>query len=94
MSFSQTLGSNQPVSPAASSASVTVNAGDSIVRLVNAGLNICHVRIGQGATTATDADIPILPGTSELIKKPSGYDTVAHISAAGTSLHISTGGVS
>jgi len=38
--FSQRLGANQVVTPAASSASITINQQDKAVRLVNSGANI------------------------------------------------------
>ena len=89
--FSQRDKSNQVVTPAATSASVTVNAQDKAVRLVNSGANICYVRIGTGAQTATTADIPVRTGSEIIIRKKDGDDTVAHISASGTTLNIATG---
>ena len=89
--FTQRDKSNQVVTPAASSASVTVNAQDKAVRLVNSGANICYVRIGTGAQTATTADIPVRTGSEIIIRKKDGDDTVAHISASGTTLNIATG---
>lgn len=89
--FSQRLGSNQVVSPAAVSASVDVNPQDKAVRLVNSGANICYVRIGGGAQTATTADVPVRPLSEIIIRKSDGADTVAYISALGTTLNIATG---
>jgi hypothetical protein len=84
-------GANQVTTPAAASASVAVDAQSKSVRVVNSGANICHVRIGAGAQTATTADTPVLSGGSVVLAKATGDNTLAHISAAGTTLHIQTG---
>jgi hypothetical protein len=89
--FSQRSGSNQVVTPGAASASVSVNAQDKALRLVNTGTNVCYVRVGEGAQTATTADIPVRGASEVVIRKADGADTVAHISAAGTTLNIATG---
>ena len=89
--FSQRLGSNQVVSPGAASASVNVNPHDKAVRLVNSGNGICYVRIGTGVQTATTADIPVRAASEVIIRKLDGADTIAYISAAGTTLNIATG---
>lgn len=89
--FMPTRGSNQVTTPGASSASVSVNPNAKSVRFVNSGANICHVRMGAGAQTATTADTPVLPGSALVLQKQMGDDTVAHISAAGTTLHVQTG---
>ncbi|MCY1400853.1 hypothetical protein D9M71_159570 [compost metagenome] len=85
-------GSNQVVTPGAASASISINAVDKSVRLVNSGTtNICYVRIGTGTQTATTADTPVLPLSSLIISKGDGEDTLAYISAAGTTLNVQTG---
>lgn len=89
--FQPIRGANQVVTPAGTSASVTVDKVAKTVRLVNSGANICHVRIGSGAQTATTADIPIRSGSDIDIQKGDGDDTVAYISASGTTLHIQPG---
>jgi len=89
--FMPTRGKNQIVTAGAASASVSVNDKNKSVRFVNAGANICHVRIGTGAQTATTADTPILPNTALVLQKQTDDDTVAYISAAGATLHIQTG---
>ena len=60
--FAPSFGSNLVVTPAATSASSAVSPHDLCVRLVNSGLNICYVRLGETAATATTADLPVLPG--------------------------------
>lgn len=84
-------GANVVATPAAASSSVSIDAVAKSVRLVNSGANICHVRIGAGAQTATTADTPIRAGSEVVIAKGDGDNTLAHISAAGTTLHIQTG---
>ena len=89
--FNPNRGANQVTTPGATSASVTINAISKSVRLVNSGANICHVRIGAGAQTATTADLPIRAGSEVIVSKGEGEDTLAHISASGTTLHIQPG---
>ncbi len=84
-------GANQVVTPAAASASVAIRADANAVRLVNSGANICYVRIGEGTQTATTADIPVRVAESVVIGKSMRAATLAHISAAGTTLNIQTG---
>ena len=91
MSFNPSRGSNQVVSPAAASASKSIDPNVRAIRLVNSGVNICYVRWGVGAQTATTADVPVAPGWSETFVKAYGDDTVAYISAVGTTLNIQTG---
>lgn len=89
--FNPKRGSNQVTTPAAASASVSIDAVNKSVRLVNSGAGICHVRIGAGAQTATTADLPIRAGSEVVVSKADGDNTLAHISATGTTLHIQTG---
>lgn len=89
--FQPQRGANQVTTPAAASASVTINAVCKSVRLVNPGTGICHVRIGTGAQTATTADLPVRAGSEVIVSKADGEDTVAYISSAGTTLHIQPG---
>lgn len=89
--FMPRRGTNQVTTPGAASASVSIDADAKSVRLVNSGANICHVRIGTGAQTASTADTPVLAGTAVIVQKQMGDDTLAHISASGTTLHVQTG---
>ena len=89
--FQPQRGANQVTTPGAASASVGIDKTAKSVRLVNSGANICHVRIGAGAQTATTADLPVPAGSSVVVQKGDGEDTLAHISAAGTTLHVQTG---
>jgi hypothetical protein len=90
-SFQPKRGANVVTTPAAGSASISIDAQCKSVRLVNSGANICHVRIGSGAQTATTADMPIRAGAEIIVSKGDGDDTLAHISAAGTTLHVQPG---
>lgn len=89
--FNSNRGANQVATSAAASASVSLDTTAKSVRLVNSGSNICHVRIGTGAQTATTADLPIRSGSEIIVTKGDGEDTLAHISASGTTLHVQTG---
>ena len=89
--FMPDRGANQVLTAAAASASATISTQAKSVRIVNSGTNIAHVRIGQGAQTATTADTPILPGTAVVLQKQMDDGTLAHISASGTTLHVQTG---
>jgi len=89
--FCGARGANQVVTPAAASASINIDANAQSVRLVNSGAGICYVRIGAGAQVATTADLPVLNGSQVVVYKGQGEDTLAHISAAGTTLNVQTG---
>lgn len=89
--FYPSKGKNQVVTPAAASASVSIGKDENAVRLVNSGAAICYVRIGGGSQTATTGDIPVRTGESVIVGKSSGDDTLAYISAAGTTLNIQEG---
>lgn len=89
--FCPQYGSNQIVAPGAGSASVTINPTCQTVRLLNTGANICYVRIGEGAQTASTADVPVRAASEVILRKGYGDNTLAHISAAGTTLHVQTG---
>lgn len=90
--FNPRKGGNQSVTAAAASASVTVDAQAKSVRVVNTGAtNIAYVRIGTGAQTASATDTPIRANSEIILSKGDGENTVAYISAAGTTLEIQTG---
>lgn len=89
--FQGQRGANQVLTPAAAAASVAIEPTSKSVRLVNVGANICHVRIGAGAQTATVADTPVRAGSEVILTKADGDNTLSHISAAGTTLHVQTG---
>lgn len=89
--FQPQRGANLVATPSSSSASVTLVGSAKSVRLVNSGANICHVRIGTGAQTATTADMPVRPGSEIVVGKAGEENTLAHISATGTTLHIQVG---
>lgn len=91
--FNAQRGSNQVITlvAAAASTSSAINKVAKCVRLVNPGLNICHVRIGTGVQVASVLDTPILSGSEIILTKGDGEDTIAHISAAGSTLNIQTG---
>lgn len=89
--FSPRTGSNLVVTPAATSANSAINSQDTAIRLVNSGANICYVRVGEAAQTATTADTPVRSGSELIIRKADGHANIGYISAAGTTLNIQTG---
>jgi hypothetical protein len=58
---------------------------------VNYGANVCFVRIGKGSQTASTADTPIPAGATVILAKAPDEDTIAYISAAGTSIYVQLG---
>lgn len=94
--FAPHYGATVSVSPAAASATVSTDAmrENKQVRFVNTGVNICFVRTfdsRNGGQSATVADFPVAPNSSSTITKDESHDSVAHISAAGTTLLITPG---
>lgn len=89
--FCPSRGSNLVLTAGAASLSVAINEVDKNVRLVNSGSNICYVRIGTGPQTATTADTPVRSAESLILRKSEGENTLAYISASGTTLNVQTG---
>ena len=89
--FYATRGTNQVTGPSSSSNSKSIAGPEKAVRCLNGGANICFVRIGKGAQTASTADTPIYPGTAVILAKADSEDTIAYISALGTTLYIQQG---
>lgn len=92
--FKPHQGSNQVVTPAAASAVITIGKGDKSIRVCNSGAAVGYFRTGiaaDGEVTATTADVPVLPGESLVIEKPQDHDTLAHISATGTTFQVMSG---
>jgi hypothetical protein len=89
--FKPHYGTNLTVTPAAASASSPINATDKSVRVTNSGATLGYFRIGTGATTASATDVIVLPSTSIIVEKGDGQDTIAYISAVGTTFSIMTG---
>lgn len=85
-------GSGAVVSPAAASANVSgLSSAREQLLLTNLGSQVCYVRTGASSQTATTADYPVPPGLQVVITKPAGHTNMAHISAAGTTLHYMLG---
>jgi len=93
--FRPHYGSNQNPSPAAASATITIGRGDKTLRVRNTGAtNVMYFRTGiaaDGAVTASSADMPVYPSETVYIEKPQDHDTVATISAAGTTASVMSG---
>lgn len=93
MLFYPAIGKNQVVTPGAASAQITIDSNGSYnsVTVTNAGSKLCHVRIGTGPLTASTADLVVLSGESIILGKAYSDDTLAYISADGTTLHVHPG---
>ena len=93
--FKPHFGSNQNPSPAAVSATIAIGIGDKTLRVRNTGsTNVMYFRTGvsaNGTVTATSADMPVYTGETVFIEKPQDHDTVATISAAGTTASVMSG---
>ena len=92
--FAPHFGTNQVVSPAAASASIAIGDGNKSVRICNTGANIGYFRIGRaadGAVAATTADCPVPAGQTLIVGKPHDHDTLAYISASGTTFQVMSG---
>lgn len=75
-----------------SSASETIETQTESLCLTNLGATVCYVRTGVSSATATTADYPV-PGYAQVVIRINpDHDTVAYITASGTtSLHIMVG---
>lgn len=93
--FAPDYGNTQTVAPAASSASIVIGKGNKTIRVKNAGAtNVGYFRIGlstNGTITATASDMPVYPGETVYVSKDDTWDTLAHISAAGTTFAVTPG---
>lgn len=93
--FQPQYGSGQTFSPAAGSAQITVGKGARTLRVKNTGAtNVMQFRTGNsvnGTITATAADMQVSPGEVVYIAKPPEHDTLASISASGTTAHVIAG---
>jgi hypothetical protein len=90
--FAPSYGRTQIVTAGASSASISIGLGVKNLMILNTGANIGYIRVGVGAQTATTADFPIRNGANPIsITKAEEADTLAYISAAGTTFIITPG---
>lgn len=92
--FNPHYGTNQIVTPAAASASLLVGVGNKQIRVLNTGSNIGYFRTfnsANGTQSATTADCPVPASMATTVSKPDDHDSVAHISAAGTTFQIMSG---
>lgn len=84
-------GTGQVLAPAAASATAALTKGSKQLILTNLGAAVCYVRVGVGAPAATTADFPVLAGTRVVVTKAEADDSISHISATGTTLHVMNG---
>lgn len=94
--FAPVYGTNQVITPAAASATVTLTAtgvNSTQLRVVNTGAAIGYFRtdVAANSPVATTADVPVPAGMSTTITKPYKHDTIATISATGTTFQVMAG---
>jgi hypothetical protein len=91
--FNPRYGATQPVTAGAASANVTIDAQctSKQLRICNTGTGLAYIRVGAGAQVATAADYPVPPNNITIITKDQQHDSLAYISAAGTTLLITPG---
>lgn len=89
--FNPVYGTGQNLTATGTSASVSLRKGPQQIRIINTGANPGQVRIGQGSQTATVADLHLIPGAVESFTKFADHDTLAYISASGTTFNIIMG---
>lgn len=93
--FQPKYGAKQSIAPAAGSAFITIGVGNKTLRVRNTGTtNVMQFRTGKasdGVVTATASDMPVYPGEVVYIEKPQDHDTLASISAAGTTADVIPG---
>ncbi len=93
--FFPAYGTCQQKAAAAASANATINKDNRQVRVVNTGTNIAYVQtyssVDQAVTTASVIDLPVPGGMAVTFSKDIKHDTIAYISALGTTLEIMTG---
>jgi len=83
--FAPRYGAGQTIATSGTSGTTTIGLGNKCLRVMNLdSTNAIHVRVSQGASTATTADLMIRPNQTIIIQKDQDFDTVAHIAAAGT----------
>ena len=89
--FAPTYGSGKTLTAGVASLTTSVHEDAKSICITNTGANIAYVRIGNSSSVATTADYPILAGDQAIITKTQGDNTLAYISAAGTTLHVMVG---
>jgi len=89
--FEPRRGANQVFGITPVSGSTSIDPKAKSIRIVNSGANLCYIRVGTGAQTASTADMVVLGNTSVIVSKGEGEDTIAAISPSGTTLHVQTG---
>lgn len=92
--FNPQYGSNQVLTVAAASASATLSTGSKQARVLNSGANKGYFRIYNskgGAQNATIADCPVVSGMATTVTKSQDDDSIAYLSASGTTFEVMTG---
>lgn len=83
--FAPSYGTGVSITTAVTSGSTTIGLGNKSLMLVNTDTtNSVYVRVSQGSSTATSADLLIRPNATVLISKPQDANILSHIASAGT----------
>lgn len=93
--FQPKTGSNQILTATAASGIATIDRSNNQVRVLNSGTGKAYFRVFDSRATpganASVLDYPILPNASATISKGLNQDSIAYISADGTTLEVMTG---
>lgn len=93
--FKPAYGTNKLISPAVASAETTLAAkGPRTLCVINTGANIGYFRTGlhsDATVVATTADTPVPAGATRYFEIDPQHDTIATISATGTTFQVQQG---
>lgn len=82
--FGPMQGGTVSISASTTSADEAIAVGQHQLHVANPTSAVAFVRTGRGATAATAADFPVLPGTDRIISIQPSHDMAAVILSAGT----------
>lgn len=85
--FAPTYGSNQNATASTTPASITLNKGDTSVRILNIGAQTLYVRIGKSTNaslTVATTDLPVRSSSEIIIRKANDDDTLYYRSGSST----------
>lgn len=94
--FGPSYGTNQVLTATGSSQTATIAPGNKQLRILNLGSNKAYIKAfnsysGTVTATTSTADFCIGAGMASTITISEYYDSVAYISASGTTLDVMTG---
>lgn len=92
--FNPAYGSGLTITPTAASAAVSLKSRNKQLRVLNTGAAIGYFRtykLSNGATPATAFDMPVPAGMATTVTIFEDHDTIATISATGTTFSVIQG---